>query len=94
MPARAHHFPRAAAGVFRHNALDLGMLLEKTPALSQRHRVRLHRAHLFHFGPWRPNQVMRNRQNHFRDDMQLALEQQVVTAIHRSRQAVFEGRDD
>ena len=86
----ADDFAGAPAGIFRDDALDRGMLLEKARALRQRYRMRLHGAHLLEGCAGRTDQVVRDRQDHFRDDGEFAFEQQIVAAIDRAGQAVFD----
>ena len=61
----------APAGILGDDSLDRGMLLEKARALRQSHRMRLHGAHLLEGRAGRTDQVVRNRQNHFRPTVSL-----------------------
>ena len=92
--ARPHNFTNASAGVFGGYPRDCGMCLEKARALRQSHGVRLYKPHLIDGCAGRADQVMGNRQDHFRDDIEFAFEQQVVTPIYRTGQAIFDWREN
>ena len=87
--ARPYHLPDATASVLRHYALYPRMRFKEMRALSQGHGMRLHRAHLLHSGPRWANQIVRNRQNHFRLNRQLALQQQPV-GVDGTVQTIFD----
>src|SRR5271168_1776305 len=70
------------------------MVPKKFLALSKRDRMGFNHLDLVELGPGNANQIVDNLYDHFPDDIQVAFDQQVEGAMHRSRQAVLDGRQN
>lgn len=81
----------AAGGVLRGNALEMGTGGEEVLTLSESHGVRGHGADVLKRRAGTADEVMFDGQNRFRNDGQLAFEQQVINSYDGTRKGVFHG---
>ena len=54
--------------------------------------MRFHYLYILKLGSRRSNQIVRDRDNHFSDDCEPAVDEQVERPVHRACQTVFDGR--
>ena len=83
-----------ARRVFRGNPFDLRIGSQETPALIERHRVRLDGGDRLERRARTTDQTMTNRNDDFTNDVETAVEQQIERGMYKACETVFDGRQD
>ena len=83
----------AAGRVERRDALELRMRAEEMFALRERNGVRFDCFEPVERGVRRSDQVKRDRMNDFADNMEMALEKQIVGSVDGAGESVLDGRE-
>src|SRR5215472_5989435 len=92
--SRRNHLADAAGGVLGWNAVPFGMGGKKTLALRQRHGMGGHRTDVLQRSTWEGDELHFDRQDRFRDDGELAFEEQIEHAHHGTGQGVLHGGEN
>ena len=89
--AASESFPDTSGGVFCGHALQIRMRGEKTLALREGHRMRGHGAESLQGGTRATDEMVFDGENGFRDDAEIAFEQEIVNAHDRAGERIFHG---
>src|SRR5207237_2601344 len=80
----------AARGVFGGNPFDLRIGSQETPALIERHRVRLDGGDRLERRARTTDRTMTNRNDDFTNDVEAAVEQQIERGMYKACETVFD----
>jgi hypothetical protein len=81
----------ASRGVVKGNGLHLRMRGQESPALPERHGMRIHAVDLIHLRAGDGDQVVPDANQRLPHHLHVVMKQQVEMFEHRSRQAVLNG---